>query len=96
MTNKQVAECWITQSKWSSITIGNDKIFTRGGTIYSYGLHFPIASIDNIDGKSIVYLNISKTTNSTIKHRQLVRNVIPNDYKIIEVTYNELIELLNI
>ncbi len=53
-----------------------------GGTIYSYGSHFPIAT--RADG--ITFFNLHGYSNTTRKHKSLVRSAITGD-NIVECAY---------
>lgn len=54
----------------------------RGATIYSYGEHFPIATRT----ECLTFFNGQYYSNTTAKHKSLVRSAIAND-NIVECMY---------
>jgi hypothetical protein len=59
-----------------------NNMFFRGATIYSYGEHFPIAT--RCDG--VTFFNENGYSNTTAKHKSLVRSAINGD-NIVECMY---------
>ena len=64
-TNQQVVDAWIGRQHADGA-----HIFTDGTTIYSYGYHFPIATI--LPNGKVLY-NTTRYSNTTAKHQSLVR-----------------------
>lgn len=59
-----------------------NNMYFGGSTIYSYGYHFPIATRTD----QATFFNISNYSNTTAKHKSLVRNALLND-KFIECMF---------
>ena len=59
-----------------------NSMYFGGSTIYSYGYHFPIATRTD----EVTFFNISGYSNTTAKHKSLVRSAISRD-NIIECMY---------
>lgn len=77
-SHSEVAEVWARQNHESG-RAGN--IFFEGGTIYSYGHHFPIACIEG----NVCLFTTRSYSNSTGKHKTNVKRSIPNFYKVLYV-----------
>ncbi len=80
ISNEKVVENWITQN---GVEKGSGSVYAIGKTIYSYGSHFPMATL--LDGKTALFTNqgYSRTTS---KHLSLVRWALRDEgYKVIEV-----------
>jgi hypothetical protein len=73
MNNREVAHLWANQSRESGK--GSNMFFT-GPTLYSYGLHFPIASIVKCPntGQPIALFNRARYSVSTGKHQGYARS----------------------
>ncbi len=72
-----VAHLWAHQSQESARNGGRDNFFFRGTTIYSYGMHFPIAKhASNKRGESAVLFTTQTYSVTTAKHCSIVRNAI--------------------
>jgi hypothetical protein len=83
MNHKQVIEHWINQDKTKAHGFN---VYFEGKTIYSYGSHFPMATIlDN----GIILVNSDSYSVSTSKHQSYVRYAI-GDRPTIEVPTNLL------
>src|SRR5687768_2307948 len=61
--NSEVPHIWAQQSQPSGRN-SNGNIYFEGATIYSYGRHFPMATIEGND----VFLTKKTYSNSTAKH----------------------------
>ena len=59
-----------------------NNMFFKGSTIYSYGEHFPIAT--RVD--EFTFFNLNGYSNTTAKHKSLVRSAISTDI-ILECAY---------
>jgi hypothetical protein len=67
----EVAHAWAHQTQETARNSGSNFYF-NGRTIYSYGSHFPIATIE----KDIVFFTLRDYSNTTAKHKGLVRRAI--------------------
>lgn len=67
--NYSCAHAWAGQQNQSGYA-GN--LYFEGNTIFSYGKHFPIATIEG----DLVYFTKKKYSNTTSKHKYLVRSAI--------------------
>jgi hypothetical protein len=77
-SNNEAAHIWASQSQASG-RAGN--VFFEDGVIYSYGRHFPVAKFGD-DGVTVLFTNRGYS-NSTGKHKSLIRGAIPCDYRVI-------------
>lgn len=75
--NRQVAHVWIQQNQNYGRS-NNGNFYFDGGTIYSYGSHFPIATIleTKIDSRRIVLVTEDSYSPSTGQHQGYVRNAL--------------------
>lgn len=69
--SNEVAHIWATQSQNEGRNANNNFYF-KGATIYSYGSHFPIATIQGND----VLFTLDSYSNTTSKHIQKARQAI--------------------
>lgn len=82
MTNKQVADNF---AKWTQKG-SSLHMFIEEETVYSYGAHFPIARLltDHV-GKRALFTT-KDYSNSTSKHKSLVRNaLLDREWEILEI-----------
>lgn len=79
-TNEEVAHAWAHQTQ-EEMRNGNGSIYFRGKTIFSYGNHFPIATIYDDQGILFTSRDYSVTTN---RHKSIVLHSIPH-YQIFIV-----------
>lgn len=77
-SNNEAAHIWASRSQASG-RAGN--VFFEDGVIYSYGRHFPVAKFGD-DGVTVLFTNRGYS-NSTGKHKSLIRRAIPCDYRVI-------------
>lgn len=71
LSYSEVAHVWAHQSQDTARNSGSNFYF-NGRTIYSYGSHFPIATIDG----NVVFMTLRSYSNTTTKHIYLVRRAI--------------------
>lgn len=76
MTNQQIPHVWYYQEKESA---KGSNLFFEGPIIYSYGRHFPIATLKN----DVVFFTTDTYSVTTAKHISLVRQAIPSFTTII-------------
>lgn len=76
MNNSQLAHAWANQTK-PAATASN--FYFRGPTIFSYGDHFPIATLD----RGTVLFTSRSYSNSTCKHLSHARRAIPHGVPVI-------------
>jgi hypothetical protein len=83
-SNNEAAHIWASQSQ-NSGRAGN--VFFENGVIYSYGRHFPVARFASEYAPSehgyIVLFTNRGYSNSTGKHKSLIRRAIPNLYNVV-------------
>lgn len=77
-SNNEAAHIWASRSQASG-RAGN--VFFENDIIYSYGRHFPVAKFGD-DGVTVLFTNRGYS-NSTGKHKSLIRGAIPCDYRVI-------------
>lgn len=78
----EVAHIWANRLQ-DNARYSGDNFFFDGPTIYSYGRHFPIATIrTNEKGDEAVLFTTRKYSNTTTKHIQIVRQACNHLYKI--------------
>ena len=71
-THDQVAHAWAHQTGKRQ---NGPNMFYRGKTIYSYGSHFPIATlVEPAPGRTVVLFTSSGYSVSTAKHKQITRH----------------------
>lgn len=78
-SNSALAHAFATYQSYEGK--GNNMFF-KGSTIFSYGMHFPIAT--RVD--ELTFFNVNNYSNTTAKHKGLVRSAISGD-NIIECNY---------
>lgn len=81
-----VAHAWAHQTQEYARNSG-DTFYFRGDTIYSYGNHYPIATIVNsaTTGNKAILFNTKSYSSTTAKHKSWVRSAIPYSDNVIEV-----------
>lgn len=101
----KIAHLWAYQQQDSARNTGN--YYFNGRTIYSYGSHFPIATISSVDNNVVFFTRKSysnttskhiHTTYRSINHKNIIYVDSPRDFKVysdefwIELTnYSKLI-----
>lgn len=80
----KIAHLWAHQEQDNARNSGN--FYFSGRTIYSYGSHFAIAEIME-DNENIVFFTRHEHSNTTSKHKSVVRRAIP-DYKTVITVSN--------
>ena len=78
-SHNEVAHIWASQSQ-SEGRAGN--IFFEGDTVYSYGRHFPVARFAPLFGDIVLFTDRGYS-NSTSKHKSIIRAAIPDSYQIV-------------
>lgn len=80
---KNVAHLWAHQTQ-DSAKNAQGNFYFGGGTIYSYGYHFPIArhAVNSKGDKAILFTTDSRST-TTAKHISIVRRSIPDSMLVI-------------
>jgi len=78
-SHNECAHIWASQSQYEG-RAGN--IFFEGDTVYSYGRHFPVARFAPEFG-GIVLFTDRGYSNSTSKHKGIIRGAIPSAYTVI-------------
>ena len=73
MNNSQVAHLWANQSRKSA---RGSSFYFDGPTIYSYGPHFPVATIATRKGKRAFLFNNDNYSISTCKHQRHARRAV--------------------
>jgi hypothetical protein len=83
LTNKQVAERFAQGYQDGA----SDNMFIKDNTVYSYGLHWPIARREN----GLTMVNTDRYSSTTSKHTSLVKNALQaNVEPFIEVNREAL------
>jgi len=84
VSTQQVAHLWAHQSQSEAYTQSRNFYFEEN-TIYSYGRHFPIASIvTSGSGEERVFMTTRGYSNTTAKHIRHVWSAVPNKSEIIK------------
>jgi hypothetical protein len=78
-SNNEAAHIWASQSQTSG-RAGN--VFFEDGVIYSYGRHFPVARFAPEFGNIVLFTDRGYS-NSTGKHKSLIRAAIPANYNVV-------------
>jgi len=78
-SNNEAAHIWASQSQTSG-RAGN--VFFENGVIYSYGRHFPVARFAPEFGNVVLFTNRGYS-NSTGKHKSLIRGAIPGGFNVV-------------
>lgn len=94
-TNK-IAHLWAYQEQEHARNVGN--YYFNGRTIYSYGSHFPIATISSVDN-NVVFFTRCNYSNTTSKHKSVTyqainhKNIIyvdtPRDFQLYSTEFWE-------
>lgn len=85
----RIPHMWAHQSQVSARNPGGNLYF-NGRTIYSYGGHFPLATLApdcyaKAAGAPVVFVNVERRSNTTAKHQRAVSYAIPRDWRRIPV-----------
>lgn len=75
VNNEEVAKLWTMQTQSFACNSTGNFCF-HGKTIYSYGEHFPIATIHTVNGKSVVAFTTRGYSQTTAKHKAVVHRAI--------------------
>lgn len=86
-SNYKLVHVWANQEQERGV--GSNMFFERD-TIYSYGHHFPICKLVDINGEKYYLYTTRGYSNSTAKHKILVWRAIPNINNIIYVHSTEV------
>lgn len=78
-SNSALAHAFAT---YKSFDGRSNSMFFVGNTIYSYGYHFPIATRCD----DVTFFNASSYSNTTAKHKSIVKSAIAGD-KLVECMY---------
>ena len=78
-SHSECAHLWASQSQYEG-RAGN--IFFEGDTVYSYGRHFPVARFAPEFGEIVLFTDRGYS-NSTAKHKSIIRAAIPDSYQIV-------------
>jgi len=78
-SHNECAHIWASQSQYEGRA---SRVFFEGEIIYSYGRHFPVARFAPEYG-DIVLFNDRGYSNSTAKHKSVIRAAIPAQYRVI-------------
>ena len=70
---RAIAHIWANQTQTEAKNAGRNFYF-NGPTIFSYGSHFPIATILEKDGENFCIMTNRSYSNTTSKHIQIVRH----------------------
>lgn len=74
MDSRELFHLWANQSK---PTAKSGNVFFEGDTCYSYGKHFPIATLKTLeDGTRVAFFNPSKYSVSTSRHQSYARQSV--------------------
>jgi len=85
--NKEVAHVWAQQTQSEG---EGSHFFFVDNKIYSYGYHFEIARFVDYKGKTCVLFTSRDYSNTTAKHKSMVRNAIPQNTAVFIVPKLEL------
>lgn len=78
-SHNECAHIWASQSQYEGRA---SRVFFEGQVIYSYGRHFPVARFAPEFGDVVLFTNRGYS-NSTAKHKSLIRSAIPASYRIV-------------
>lgn len=78
-SNAEVSHIWASQTQYEG-RAGN--VFFEDGVIYSYGRHFPVAKFCPEYGNVVLFTDRGYS-NSTAKHKSLIRSAIPRSYNVV-------------
>jgi hypothetical protein len=81
---KEVAHLWAHQAQTWARNSGKTIYFEKR-TIYSYGSHFPIASIVKTKTGEVILFNSDRHSVTTSKHQSWVRHAIPSSFDVFTV-----------
>jgi len=82
--NREIGHIWANQKQ--DFGKGSN-IFFKGKTIYSYGTHFPVASIVE---PGIILFTTNDYSNTTAKHKLYISRSIPQTFKVFDVPNVEI------
>lgn len=83
-TVDELPRVWLRQSQDTGRTSDNlgGKFYFYGGTIYSYGSHFPIAKIATApNGEEVIFMTTRSNSMTTNRHIRLVQQAIRGSYR---------------
>lgn len=78
-SNNELAHIWASNTQYEGRA---NSIFFEDGTIYSYGRHFPVARFLP-DHDNIILFTLRDYSNTTAKHKSIIRSAIPSSYQVI-------------
>lgn len=78
-SHNKVAHIWASQSQYEGRA---SRVFFEGGTIYSYGRHFPVARFAPEYGNIVLFTDQGYSS-STGTHKSLIRSAIPSTHQVI-------------
>lgn len=83
--NSEIPHLWAHKTQ-DEARNGTGSFYFRGGIIFSYGSHFPIAAhITGKDGQAGILFTVEKNYVTTSQHIGLVRRAIPPDVPVFNV-----------
>ena len=82
--NHEVAHVWASRSQDQGRN-STESFYFVGDTIYSYGSHFPIATLVDYKGELLCFMTTQSYSVTTAKHISWVRSAIPHRATIIYV-----------
>jgi hypothetical protein len=89
VSSSEVPHLWAHQSQ-DSARNGNDTLYFRGATIYSYGSHFPIASfVETPDQSRVIYFTTETYSVTTARHISMVRHSLPGYLPVFNVPLDQ-------
>ena len=78
-SHSECAHIWASQSQYEGRA---SRVFFESGVIYSYGRHFPVARFAPEFGDIVLFTDRGYS-NSTSKHKSIIRAAIPDSYQIV-------------
>lgn len=72
MNQRDVATKWAKQSKPSAKA---SNLYFEGPVLYSYGPHFPLARLAEVNGERIAFINPNYYSHSTERHKYIANTV---------------------
>ena len=77
VASREVAHIWANpRSENDSARNARGSIYFQGPTIYSYGSHFPMATIHNGGSRRLVLVNPASYSNTTSGHQSMMRRAV--------------------
>jgi hypothetical protein len=83
-TNDQLPHQWAHQTQ-SEGRNGNSSMFFHSDTIFSYGSHFPMATIHQHNGENVYFVTTRSYSVTTARHISTVRQSIPSSARVFFV-----------